>query len=211
MELKKLTKNIFTGFIVLLTTKFTVKKEKTMHINRTGAQPNFGMARLSAQGKIAARAFVDDLPKFTDARVYKKKNMFKKLLNSVLKGTAQSSNIDEFLKQGQTTYATLNRQFVDKQLLTLGGRSSIKRFLNADHQNAAKIIADKTQKVPEDALSDTGTALVKSLLAIFDSNISNPEISARKCKSILNMINKYLPVDEFAKRTAVVSEKFLSR
>ena len=44
-----------------------------MQINYTSNQPNFGMARLTAQGKTAARAFVDNLPIYTDARVYKKK------------------------------------------------------------------------------------------------------------------------------------------
>lgn len=182
-----------------------------MQINYTSNQPNFGMARLTAQGKTAARAFVDNLPIYTDARVYKKKNIFEKLLNSVSKGNAQGSNIDEFLRQGQTTYATLNRQFVDKQLLTLRGKSSIKRFLKADHKNLAKNITEQSQTLPENALSETGEMLVKSLLEVFDSNISNPEISARKCKGILNMIKKYLPFDDFAKRSAVVSERFLSR
>ena len=182
-----------------------------MQINHTNKQQNFGMARLTSQGKAAARAFIEQLPQYTDARVYKKKNMFGKLLYSVSKGSAQSSSIDEFLKQGQTTYATLNRQFVDKQLLTLRGKSSIKRFLNADHKNLARNITEQSQALPENALSETGLKLVKSLLDIFDSNISNPEISARKCRGILNMIKKYLPFDDFAKRSAVVSERFLSK
>lgn len=200
-------------YCLLAVTKYlTVKKgDLDMQICQRSNQPNFGMARLTSQGKTAARAFVDNLPIYTDARAYKKKNMLKKLLNSVSKGNAQSSNIDEFLKQGQTTYATLNRQFVDKQLLTLRGKSSIKRFLNADHKNLAKNITEQSQTLPENALSETGERLVKSLLEIFDSNISNPEISAKKCRGILNMIKKYLPFDDFAKRSAVVSERFLSR
>ena len=182
-----------------------------MQVNSINNQPSFGMAKLTSKGRVAAKAFVSELPKFYDATVYQKKNILGKLLSEVSKGSAEPGAIDAFFKQAQTPYATLNQQFVDKQILTLRGKRAIKKFLGNDHARAAKALADNQEKVYESSLTTKGGELVDSIISVFDRNINNPEISAKKGKGMLDLVKRYIAVEDLTKRTAVVSEKILSK
>lgn len=163
------------------------------------SRPSFGMAKLTQRGQDVARRFISDIPEFVDTKCYKKP----RILNSLLKKYAKGADVrlDRFFRAGTTPYASNNKKFIDKQITGFRSKWAIKSFLK------------KNSSVSDDTvtLNEKGENLVDQLLRLFDVNISNPEVSSKQGKKILDLIEPYLSTDELVDRSTVVTNKAFSK
>lgn len=163
--------------------------------------PSFGMAQLTKKGEAIAKHIVHDkFINFVNQAPYSKAN----LLAESLQPDFDPHFINRICNSGTTRFADKNAQFVDKQLLTLKSRFKIKSFLRAEHSKAIST----AQSGELTKLTENGQALVDSILRVFDSNISNPNISRKKCLKLLDIIKGYIPTEEHLKRVALLVDKF---
>lgn len=165
-----------------------------MQINNINTQPSFGMARLTKKGRTLVNQTYGNIPHFID-KTFSKKNELARLLKS----NPEQGKISDFFKGGISDYALINSKFYKSQIGTISGKHQIKKFLKI-----------KSSKNPQN-LADTGLELKDQLLAFFDKNISNEQISAKQGKKILTLIEPYVKIDEFAKRNTIVTDKLFSK
>jgi len=167
--------------------------------NANYSRPSFGMAKLTQRGEAAARRFISDFPEFIDTRSYKKTNMLKSLLKKYTKGA--DIDLGRFFEAGTTVYPNNNEKFIKKQIIGMRSRGTIKKFLK------------RNSTISDDAvtLNEKGTNLVSQLLNLFDKNISNPEVSSKQGRKILELIEPYLTTDELADRSTIVTNRAFSR
>lgn len=168
-------------------------------LNNNIQRQSFGMAKLTTKGEEAARTFVDALPDFLDTRCYHK-NLLKPLLK---KGSATlETDLVELFQAGNTVYPFNNKLFIKKQISGFGAKGAIAKFLKRETTGT-------TDGVP--TLSTKGQTLIDELLRLFDTNVSNPEVSSAQGKKILNIVSPYVPTDVLIPRSSVVSNKIFSK
>lgn len=153
-------------------------------------QPSFGMAKLTAKGREVAGEFLEAIPEFMSSKAYTKKN----LLKSTLKAKSVSPKaLEKLFSFADTPFADKNAQFVKKQILPPTGYRTIKKYL---------------AKSPDSPVSQT---LTTSLQKVFDDNISNPQVTSKQGKKILDLIKDLMPTEELTKRLAVISDRIFSK
>lgn len=167
--------------------------------NSYSASPSFGMAKLTQKGTEAATNLLGSLPHYVDTACYSKKGLLSKLIRQAKKGDV---DFVEFFRAGVTDFPYNNKLFAKKQILPFFSKRAIKGFLKKQSGSADGGF---------DSLSDKGQQLVVELANFFDKNLSNPEISSKDGKKILNLIEPYIPTDQFAPRSAIVTSKKLAK
>lgn len=172
------------------------------------SQPSFGMAKLTAKGKMLAKDYLQgNLKMFPKQNAYVDRNMLKQLLQ----GEVSSSSIQKFMQHGLTDFDDKNASFINKQILTHSGKRAIRRFLEDDKQKALNPTGYIEKNVSPVNLTDKGGVLVDSILDVFDANIANPKLSRRKGIKMLDLIKQYLTTDEHSVRRIILSDDIYSK
>ena len=170
-----------------------------MKINSISNQPKFGMAKLTQKGQQLVSQTYGQVPQFID-KTFSKKNQLSKLLAS----KPQAGDITAFFSGGLSDYAIVNSRFYKSQIGTFLGRHQIKKFLNANVDEAAQTGTNKV-------LNPIGEELKTQLIKFFDKNISNEGISAKQGKKVLSLVEPYMEVGHYATRNSIISDKIFSK
>lgn len=166
--------------------------------NYSSKSPSFGMAKLTQKGTEAVTNLLGTLPQYVDTTCYSKKGLLKGLIK---KSKKVDVNFTEFFRAGNTEFPYNNKLFAKKQILPMRSMHAIKRFLKKQSGSEGGF----------DSMSDKGKELVIELINLFDKNLSNPELSSKEGRKILNLVEPYIQTDEFAARSAIVSSRKLAK
>lgn len=182
-----------------------IQAQTGVNINK---QPSFGMAKLTQKGEELAKRYISqDLQQFISQKPYQKRNMLAKLLRR----NPNTDTIQNLFSYGMTEFGDKNVQFVNMQLTPLTGRLRIKSYLSKESKKALNGAFTQGNGTTIDTLTEEGKSLVNSILALFDANIANPQMSKKKGLRVLDMIKNYMDSDQHIKRAAILSDKIYSK
>lgn len=166
------------------------------------SNPSFGMAKLTKRGAEFVRANIGELNKFVDPTPYKTRNLLPKILNDVKAEKLGGKDISAFFDAANTAFQDANAKFVKNQVTTMSAGYAIDSFIKKGTP-----IDKKTGKLETAKATENVKTLVGELKKLFDINVSNPDVSAKDGKKILNHIQGFLSNEEIASRHSAITNK----
>ncbi len=141
--------------------------------------PSFGFAKLNETGRNAAEKFGLAENKFLNDKLYRKQRFFQS--SALTKALAQGDSFTDICqKYGCSQIGRANANFIETQLLSHKSDSAIK-------------------SLPAEQVKE-------GLMALYNTNYDNPDLSKSNTKALLNLVKSYIAPEQYIQNIGLIEE-----